>query len=62
MKAGAREQGVIGMFVLSWTDTEVYRQDQASSLPQAHHGPVRLIDGEMEELIQEYKHEFSYLV
>lgn len=62
MKAGAREQGVIGMFVLSWTDCEVYRQDQSGSLPQAHNGPFRLIDAELEELIQEYKHEFSYLV
>jgi hypothetical protein len=62
MKAGVREQGVIGMFVLSWTDCEVYRQDQSTTLPQSHNGPVRLIDAALEELIQEYKHEFSYLV
>lgn len=54
------ELGIIGMYVLSWRDCEVYRPDQASSLPASHRGPTRLLDKDMEQLLQEYANEFSY--
>ena len=54
------EMGIIGMYVLSWRDCEVYRPDQASSLPASHKGPTRLLDKDMELLLQEYANEFSY--
>jgi hypothetical protein len=60
LKAGSEEMGVIGMYVLSWRDCELYRPDQASSLPKSHTGPVRLITTDMEELLQEYANKFSY--
>lgn len=56
----ANEMGIIGMYVLSWRDCEVYRPDQASSLPASHTGPTRLLDKDMEQLLQEYANEFSY--
>lgn len=54
------EMGIIGMYVVSWRDCEVYRPDQASSLPASHQGPTRLLDRDMEQLLQEYANEFSY--
>lgn len=54
------EMGIIGMFLVNWRDCEVYRPDQASSLPASHHGPTRLLDKQMEHLLQEYANEFSY--
>jgi hypothetical protein len=54
------EMGIIGMYVVSWRDCEVYRPDQASSLPASHKGPTRLLDKDMEALLQEYANEFSY--
>jgi hypothetical protein len=60
IKAGSTELGIIGMYMLSWRDCEVYRPDQASSLPKSHQGPTRLLDEEMEHLLQEYANRFSY--
>jgi hypothetical protein len=54
------ELGIIGMFVVNWRDCEIYRADQASTLPAAHQGPTRLLDKNMEHLLQEYANEFSY--
>lgn len=61
-KPGSPQKDVIGMYVLSWTDCEVYRADQASTLPASHDGPTRLIDDEMSELLLSYASEFSWLV
>jgi hypothetical protein len=60
IKGAPGEMGIIGMYVLSWRDCEIYRPDQASSLPKNHRGPTRLLDKEMEQLLQEYANEFSY--
>jgi hypothetical protein len=60
LKPGDTARGVIGMYVLSWRDCEIYREDQASTLPKAHHGPTRLLDEHMEHLLQDYANEFSY--
>ncbi|MGI4862755.1 MAG: hypothetical protein ACRYFZ_02455 [Janthinobacterium lividum] len=60
IKAGSVELGIIGMYVLSWRDCEIYRPDQASTLPAQHQGPTRLLDTEMEHLLQEYANTFSY--
>ena len=60
IKANANELGIIGLFVLSWRDCEVYRPDQADALPKTHTGPTRLLDREMEGLLHEYANTFSY--
>ncbi|MDJ0367376.1 hypothetical protein QMK33_19685 [Hymenobacter sp. H14-R3] len=60
IKPGSPEMGIIGMYVLSWRDCEVYRPDQASTLPKSHQGPTRLLDSDMEHLLQEYANKFSY--
>ena len=60
VKAGSTELGVIGMYLLSWFDCEIYRPDQADALPKNHQGPTRLLDHEMEALLQEYANMFSY--
>jgi hypothetical protein len=57
---GETELGIIGMYVVSWRDCEVYRPDQANSLPKNHKGPTRLLDKEMEQLLQDYANQFSY--
>jgi hypothetical protein len=54
------ELGIIGMYVVSWRDCEIYRPDQASSLPASHKGPTRLLDKDMEQMLQDYANEFSY--
>lgn len=60
VKAGSAELGIIGMYLLSWFDCEIYRADQADALPKNHNGPTRLLDAEMVALLQEYANTFSY--
>ncbi|MGY3091073.1 hypothetical protein ACVWYF_004137 [Hymenobacter sp. UYAg731] len=60
IKASGNEMGVIGMYVLSWHDVEVYRPDQADALPRAHKGPTRLLDAALETLLHRFALEFSY--
>ena len=60
IKPGSAEMGVIGVYLLSWFDCLVYRHDQAGSLPKNREGPTRLLDTEMEGLLQEYANTFSY--
>ena len=60
IKPGSAEMGVIGMMVLSWRDCEIYRPDQADALPKNHTGPTRLLDADMEQMLQDYANEFSY--
>lgn len=60
LKLGQPELGIIGLVVLSWLGCEIYRPDQANALPAAHHGPTRLLDTEMEQLLQDYADELSY--
>jgi hypothetical protein len=60
IKTRGGEPGVIGMYVLSWFDCQIYRPDQASTLPASHKGPTRLLDGAIEALLHEYAQEFSY--
>lgn|GEM_PF-7009222 len=60
LKSNGAETGVIGMFVVSWRKCEVYRPDQASSLPASHHGPTRAIDAPLEQLLLTYARELSY--
>ena len=57
---GEMEMGVIGMYLLSWFDCEIYRPDQADALPKNHDGPTRLLDSAMEGLLLEYANTFSY--
>jgi hypothetical protein len=56
----AKTLGVIGMYVLSWRETEVYRPDQAGTLPRSHNGPTRLIDADLEQQLLGYAQELSY--
>jgi hypothetical protein len=60
LKPGSAEMGIIGMCVLSWHLCEIYRPDQANALPKDHTGPVRLLDGQMEQLLQDFAQEFSF--
>lgn len=60
VKPNASELGIIGMYVVSWRECEVYRPDQASSLPKTHEGPTRLLDERLSQQLQAYASEFSY--
>ena len=60
LKLEGKEEGVIGMYVLSWRRCEVYRPDQAQTLPKTHTGPTRLLDEEMERMLADYAREFSF--
>ena len=60
IKPGSPELGVIGMFAVTWFGCEVYRPDQADTLPKNHTGPTRLLDSAMEQLLLHYAQEFSY--
>jgi hypothetical protein len=60
LKAGKDETGVIGMVLVSWRETELFRADQSGCLPQSHHGPTRQIDAPLEQILLTYAREFSY--
>jgi len=60
VKAGSGDTGVIGLCVLSWRATLVYRPDQADALPKSHAGPTRLLEADMDRLVAAYAAEFSY--
>lgn len=60
LKPGAPETGVIGLVLVSWRETELYRPDQSGCLPRAHQGPIRQIDTALEQLLLGYAREFSY--
>lgn len=51
--------GVIGMYVVSWRECEVYRPDQ-TPLPAHHRGPIRLLDPGFEKDLAAYALEYSY--
>jgi hypothetical protein len=60
LKPGAAETGIIGLVLVSWRDTELFRPDQSGCLPASHHGPIRQIDTELEQHLLSYAREFSY--
>lgn len=60
LKPGQSETGIIGLVLVSWRETELYRPDQSGCLPSTHHGPVRQIDAPLEQLLLGYAREFSY--
>lgn len=60
LKPGNPETGVIGLVLVSWRETELFRPDQSGCLPQSHHGPTRQIDAELEQQLLSYAREFSY--
>ena len=60
LKPGQPETGIIGLVLVSWRETELFRPDQSGCLPQSHHGPVRQIDAPLEQLLLGYAREFSY--
>ena len=60
LKPGQPETGIIGLVLVSWRETELYRPDQSGCLPAAHHGPVRQIDAPLEQQLLSYAREFSY--
>ena len=60
LKPGQPETGVIGLLLVSWRETELFRDDQSGCLPRTHAGPVRQIDAELEQRLLTYAREFSY--
>lgn len=60
LKAGTAETGIIGLVLVSWRDTELFRPDQSGCLPANHHGPIRQIDTDLEQHLLSYAREFSY--
>lgn len=60
LKPAAAETGIIGLVLVSWRETELFRPDQSGCLPMSHHGPTRQIDAPLEQLLLSYAREFSY--
>lgn len=54
---GGMEEGIIGMYVLSWRRTELYRSDQTGF---KHPENKRLIDEEFQQMLADYARELSY--
>lgn len=62
LKPGVTDVGIIGMMVLNWRSTLVYRPDQAEHLPHGHPWPTRMLDADLERLMNAYLAEFSYIM